>query len=183
MERRSIFLAAALALPIVGLISAWGITHRKAQMGTDWEVPISGYDPRDLLRGHYITFQYDWPRLTRDEFGLSEICIEGTAPTIVRVTIPNRPVVEEGGQSQPPAKCAVTARAPIGANDQGNDLRGGIFYLPQEKAADYEKKLRDPKLQGVITLRIREDGITRPTALTFRERSVPAVGQDGSIRP
>jgi len=31
-------------------------------MGTQWDFAITGYDPRDLLRGHYLRFRldYDW---------------------------------------------------------------------------------------------------------------------------
>ena len=179
MERKSLILGAALALPLIGLGLAWADTHRKAQTGTDWDVPIMGYDPRDLLRGHYITYQYDWPGLKRDNFGfVTELCIEGSSPTIRRVSIPNLPIVEEPGKPTPQPKCAVTARALQGGDDQGNGLEGGLYYLPQTQAADYERKLRDPKLQGIIRLRIRDDGITRPMGLTFRTRPIPADGQD-----
>lgn len=178
MERKSLILVGALALPLIGLGLAWGNIHRKAQTGTDWNVPIMGYDPRDLLRGHYINYQYDWPGLKRGGFGLSEICIEGTAPTISRTSIPNTPMGESAAEPVMPSKCTVIARAPIGGDDQGNGLEGGLYYVPQTQAAEYEEKLRDPKLQGVIRLRIRDDGITRPVGLTFRPRPIPAVGQD-----
>lgn len=177
MERTSLILAASLALPLTGLGLLWADTHSKAQLGTDWEVPIMGYDPRDLLRGHYVTYRYDWPGWKRDTLGfVKELCIEGTAPKIDRVSTPNQ---ELGRPAQVP-ECTVIARAPSGGDDRGNGLEGGLFYLPQDKAAAYEKKLRDPKLQGVIRLRIREDGITRPVALTFQPRPVQADGQDES---
>ncbi len=181
MERKGIILSAALALPLMGLGLAWADTHRKAQMGTDWTVPIRGYDPRDLLRGHYVTYQYDWPRLKRDDMGfITELCIEGTAPVIQRVTIPNMAVAQASDPSLSQPKCAITARAPTGGDDQRNGLEGGLFYVPQSQAAAYEKKLRDPDLQGLIRLRIRDDGITRPVALTFRPRPapIPAEGQE-----
>ena len=174
MTKLSPLLIAALVLPLAGLGLAWADTHRKAQMGTDWDVPIQGYDPRDLLRGHYITYQYDWPGTAGQNSGgfISELCIEGSAPTITRVTIPNMPMVEEAGKPAPvPPKCAITARAPSGGNDLRNGLEGGLYYLPQDQALEYEKKLRDPKLQGVIRLRIRDDGITTPVGLSFRARA------------
>ncbi len=184
MERKALILSAALALPLIGLGLAWADTHRKAQMGTDWIVPIRGYDPRDLLRGHYITYRYDWPGLKNDDMGfITQLCLEGSAPTITRVTIPGAAVVGEGGVPQPEPKCAITIRAPTGGDDRRNGLEGGLFYVPQDKAADYEKKLRDPLLQGFIRLRIRDDGITRPVALTFQPRPIPADGQDDATPP
>jgi hypothetical protein len=186
MKAHPFILIAALGLPLAGLGLAWADTHRKAQLGTDWDVPIFGYDPRDLLRGHYITYTYDWPGLKRNTGAfISELCIEGTAPDITRVTFVNMPVVEEFGKAPPkPPKCTITARAPQGGNDRGNGLEGGLYYLPQDKAREYEKKLADPKLQGVIRLRIRDDGITTPVGISFRPRPPeplalpPQEGQD-----
>ena len=182
MDRKSLLWVASLALPLIGLGISWASTHRMAQTGTDWEVPVMGYDPRDLLRGHYITYRYDWPGLNREgQFGfVNELCIEGKAPLVTRVSIPGMPQVEEAGVPPPKTPvCAITARAPGGGDAQGNGLEGGIYYVPQTQALGLEEKLRDPKLQGVITLRIREDGITRPVGLRFQPRPVPP-GAEGS---
>jgi uncharacterized membrane-anchored protein len=54
-----LLLAAALLLPIMALAYSWIATCRLAQQGQEWLIPIRGYDPRDLLRGHYIQYQYD----------------------------------------------------------------------------------------------------------------------------
>ena len=56
-----------LVLPILGLGGLWGWSDFKAEQGTDWLVPIAGYDPRDLLRGHYIQYSYDWPGIDEEE--------------------------------------------------------------------------------------------------------------------
>jgi hypothetical protein len=52
-----------LAWPLLGLAALWGWTEVRSRQGTEWLVPVAGYDPRDLLRGHYVLFQYDWPGL------------------------------------------------------------------------------------------------------------------------
>lgn len=150
---------AALALPLIGLGGSWAVTHLKSQQGTDWDVPIRGYDPRDLLRGHYITFQYDWPGLKRDGDAFAYIdtlCITGVAPAI---TSASRTAETSG--------CATIARASQW-DAGGNGLGNGIFYVPQTKAASYERALRDPKQQGVMRVRIRDDGLVQPVALRFR---------------
>lgn len=53
-------LAAALALPVAGLVIS--IAAREAAMSgaSEWRIPVAGYDPRDPLRGRYIRFLYDW---------------------------------------------------------------------------------------------------------------------------
>jgi biotin-(acetyl-CoA carboxylase) ligase len=47
--------AVVLALPLIGLAAAWAVSHHRGQQGTDWEVPVQGYDPRDLLRGQAVS--------------------------------------------------------------------------------------------------------------------------------
>ena len=157
------FFMSALALPLIGLGASWAVTHHGAQQGTEWDVPIRGYDPRDLLRGHYITFQYDWPGLTRegDSFAyIDTLCIKGTAPAITHASQPTR-------GSAPQSDCTAIARA--SQWDKGsNGLGTGIFYVPQTKAVDYERMLRDSRQQGVMRVRIRADGLVRPISLTFR---------------
>ena len=51
-------LLASCALPVLGLLflvlrAQWIVTT-----GTLWRLPIEGYDPRDLLSGHYLTFRF-----------------------------------------------------------------------------------------------------------------------------
>ena len=74
---------AAIILPVVGLAGLWGWSDYQSRQGTEWEVPIQGYDPRDLLRGHYVEFTYDWPG--SDDWAADaviplEACLEGTPP-------------------------------------------------------------------------------------------------------
>lgn len=50
----------AVAIPILGLAA---FTIQKANVvatGVPVKFPISGYDPRDLLAGHYVTYQVDY---------------------------------------------------------------------------------------------------------------------------
>lgn len=71
---------AAVAVPLLGLAALWVQSDRTWRTGTEWEVPIAGYDPRDYLRGHYVEFSYDWPGI--DERGVAPggmLCLEGRA--------------------------------------------------------------------------------------------------------
>ena len=63
---RRFFLPFALLLPLIGLGLIWLQTERESHEGSEWDVPIEGYDPRDLLRGHYVQFRYDWPFVAED---------------------------------------------------------------------------------------------------------------------
>lgn len=49
-----------LLLPLVGL--AAGIARQEAALdgASRWVIPITGYDPRDPLRGRFLRFAYAW---------------------------------------------------------------------------------------------------------------------------
>jgi hypothetical protein len=153
-----------LALPLVGLGGTWAWTHVRAQQGAEWDVPIMGYDPRDLLRGHYIVFRYDWPGLEREVVPsyVTELCLVGNAPAISRTTSHN-------GNA---AFCRNPVRASDGGSDwgRGAGLSGGILYVSQQEAPRLEKKLADPRQQGLVRIRLREDGHITPLRISFRPR-------------
>lgn len=171
---------AALALPLVGLAGLWAWTDSWTREGTDWEVPVQGYDPRDLLRGHYIQFQYDWPGETATEenrWWLGSFCIEGKAPTIERI------VVREDVEG-----CAHFARPEPASIYGGEGLRRGRLYVPQTRARELEKKLADPDLRGIVTVRQRTDGRILPQSIRFRpltpeERAEREAEREDDTRP
>ncbi len=178
--------AAALALPLVGLGTSWAISHSAAQQGEEWLIPVQGYDPRDLLRGHYVQYRYDWPgeaasrqfdsvdEVMSDSNGFeyaSAICIEGRAPHMLRASR----LVEPSEPAAKPQRCAIIARETMGARAEFRRLEGGILYVSQTSARGLERKLADPKLQGLIRVRIRKDGVMRPLRLEFRPR--PPAGR------
>ncbi|HET6198193.1 MAG TPA: GDYXXLXY domain-containing protein, partial [Acetobacteraceae bacterium] len=58
-----LFLAAvvaALALPVLALAALVGQQEWLLANARILSVPLTGFDPRDLLRGHYIRAQLDW---------------------------------------------------------------------------------------------------------------------------
>lgn len=148
---RALLHVAALALPLLGLGASWFSTDRTSRQGTEWEVPVQGYDPRDFLQGHYVMFQYDWPGLTRDPAAMGrDLCLEGQAPRIERVTVAGPAC----------ANRVILATGPW----------GGRLYTSQDSALRMQQQLADPKLQGVLRFRLRPDGQILPLGLTFRPR-------------
>ena len=61
-------LAVAFAIPFLCLL-AWTfhLTWQRAH-GTLIKVSVQGYDPRDLLSGHYIRYEIDWDRTDCTQF-------------------------------------------------------------------------------------------------------------------
>jgi GDYXXLXY protein len=162
---RAALRVATLVFPLLGLAAAWIATHHRAQQGVEWEVPVSGFDPRDLLRGHYIAFQYNWPGLEpANELavsdGLGELCLAGHPPQIERVHVP-----------APGEACANRVRADDINRKWPMDLRHGRIYVPQRSAPAMESKLRNPQYQAMVRFRLHHDGHITPRAMTFRKRA------------
>ena len=153
----------AVILPLVGLAGLWAMSANTYRQGTEWEVPIEGYDPRDLLRGHYVEFSYDWPGLEMDQFmGPQQLCIEGAAPRIDRVTTP------VNGTAAAAAACAHPLKAGEGGVYGNSALSRGRLYVGQDRAAQLDTQLRNRDQRGIVTIRQREDGSFTPIAIRFR---------------
>lgn len=170
-NRTRLTFAAALLLPLVALAGSWVVTHRQAQQGQEWLIPIQGYDPRDLLRGHYVQYRYDWPIAQHQEGdgrfdpGYADaLCVTGNAPHIQAV----RPLPQNAAQD-----CAIILRGTLGARREIRGLTNGIFYASQSQAIVLSRKLADPGLQGLVRVRVRPDGMLNPVALEFRRRAPP----------
>lgn len=170
MNRRLILIA-ALALPLLGLGAVWLQTEAESHKGTEWDVPVRGYDPRDLLRGHYVQFQYDWPGPDAESGrAWRTLCLEGQPPQLTRA------VPQYDDFSSAPPKC----RYFVGGHQRGwgraAESFGGRLYASKEAALDMQTKLADPKLQGMIRVRLRPDGHLTPLSMSFRPRPHAAVG-------
>lgn len=172
----------AAILPLAGLAGLWAMSARTYEQGTEWEVPIMGYDPRDYLRGHYVEFSYDWPGIETDAFmGPQHLCLEGTAPRIDRVIVP-----AEGA-----APCAHPLKAGEGGVYGNSALTAGRLYVGQDRAAALEEELRNRDQRGIVTIRQREDGSFTPIDIRFRpltpaeiaERDAPEAVTVGEAPP
>lgn len=175
MTRTALLRAAALALPLLGLGWTWASADRLSRQGTDWQVPIEGFDPRDLLRGHYVEFRYDWPGLARadTDFGPPlALCLTGRAPQIEAVR-------EVGPDAACPNKASAAGDGVYGSDE----LEQGRLYTSQAEAARLQEELWDPKQQGVLHFRLRPDGHITPLRLTFRPRPPGEPRQDDAAAP
>lgn len=147
---------AALALPLLGLAASWLLADNASKQGTEWEVPVQGYDPRDFLQGHYVMYQYAWPGLGRDAgvFG-RDLCLSGRPPRIDRVTAASGPCANRIALESGPW--------------------GGRLYVSQAAALKMQRQLADRGQQGVLRFRLRPDGTIVPLELTFRQRPAEPV--------
>jgi uncharacterized membrane-anchored protein len=58
MRSKALFLA--LLAPLLGVAGLMVRGELTLQTGTEWAVRIGGYDPRDLIRGHYLVYSLRW---------------------------------------------------------------------------------------------------------------------------
>jgi hypothetical protein len=153
-------LAAVLA-PALGLAVLWGVSERTYHQGTEWEVPIQGYDPRDYLRGHYVEFSYDWPGIDefRDDPPLA-LCMVGERPNLERV----RALDSETRI----AACDHPVRADVSGVYGWEGLTRGRLYIGQDRAEALQGELQERGQRGIVTIRQREDGSFTPISIRFR---------------
>ena len=57
-----------LFCPLI-ILAVWIVSiDRQSKDGIDIKVRITGYDPRDILSGHYISYQIDWDKTDCSQF-------------------------------------------------------------------------------------------------------------------
>ncbi|MEO0588937.1 MAG: GDYXXLXY domain-containing protein [Pseudomonadota bacterium] len=177
---RAVFL---VALPFAGLAALWWQSEDLSQQGTDWEVEIEGYDPRDLLRGHYVEFQYAWPirpaaeeegdqdRLIRMRRAPQALCLIGEAPQIAEA------IAYDSAFDPDFEMCEHKLIAQAGSVYGSRSLRQGRLYVGQERAKAIEEELLNPDQRGVVTIRQREDGVLTALDIRFRPLNEEELAQ------
>lgn len=153
---------AAVILPLAGLAALWGLADYQSRQGTLWDVPITGYDPRDFLRGHYAEFQYDWPGLEDAATAAppTGLCLFGQAPVITRTI--------RADDKAALAACRNPARLDTGAVYGRESLQRGRLYLGQDRARQVDEQLRNRDQRAIVTIRQRADGTITPLDIRFR---------------
>lgn len=158
--RNRIAQLAALIVPIIGLGALWGLSEHESRQGTFWEVPIAGYDPRDLLRGHFVEFTYDWPGLNGAEVP-DRICLSKGADGLARAALIDGDI----------AACEFPAEAEIMSVYGNNSLVSGRFYVGQDRALQIERTMADRDQRAIVKIRLGENKRITPLDITFRPLS------------
>ncbi len=136
MSRRWVLVAVTLPLLaiVLGIVRA-ELFMRRAR---DFVFEIAGYDPRDLLRGHYLQFTLR----VEEPLDVREPCNDD-AEVLCCLCLTR----SEGVAHAERATCA-TARAQCdGALEMRSVGRAYRYYVPEEDAAELEQRLREA-MQG-----------------------------------
>lgn len=60
MNKKTLITSTVLLFPIIVLLGVVGLNIHAMNNGDSYRIKIEGYDPRDLLRGHYMIYRYAW---------------------------------------------------------------------------------------------------------------------------
>jgi uncharacterized membrane-anchored protein len=150
-QKRLVF---AIAFPIVLLLGLTLQKHTLRQTGTKKIFPISGYDPRDLLSGHYLIYAINYgvgDHCKHDSSNAPPPSLESHICFDTNTYVPS-PV---------PSSCRIAIRGEC----KGSRFVAGLerFYVPQEKALALEKLIQSKKASIVVS--IGESGQAQVTDL------------------
>ncbi|OFZ23389.1 MAG: hypothetical protein A2202_07325 [Bdellovibrionales bacterium RIFOXYA1_FULL_36_14] len=75
----------ALLIPLIGIALMIYQSERAIRNDNSYTIPVSGFDPRDILKGHYITYQFNWNldidktlaylNSKNDKFNSTDVCL------------------------------------------------------------------------------------------------------------
>ncbi len=165
----------ALALPFAALLFMAGNAALNRDAGQSvWQVKIAGYDPRDLLYGHYLTYRYEW-NIKGDGAALPEndtcLCLTASGsghrdPDAMPMHCPEKKT----------ARCDAVIQA---WNSHGSySLKRGSnpeqYFIPENRARELESLLREGKQTLRIEFAAHRDGHTAIRTLYIGEQPLAA---------
>lgn len=132
-------LIAALLFPILALGALTAYKRSVLTFGLEVTLPITGYDPRDLLSGHYLIYQID--------YGVSGLCPSTYSEKRTGYICLDEP--KRFSFSQPDG-CSKMIRGVCNYSR----FEAGIerFYVPQEKALELEQRIRSKSASIVLSI-------------------------------
>ena len=148
--------------------------------GTKLELPVRGYDPRDILAGHYLSVEVDYGAFPSD-------CKKDEKTT-------NRERLKGGEiwRKQDAFFCADAGRVSLGTPEncpvfikgycQYGRFHDGVsrFYVPEKMSPALERAVRNKDNNPMLRLSVTPDGRAFPIDLIlrgkpFKEQSVRAL--------
>lgn len=145
MERR--WRAVFLLIPVLALLLLAVRGHLLQEFGVERTFPVEGFDPRDLLSGHYLTYRLD--------YGTPDLCPHLPSRAPVHYCVEEK-VFREGASGA--AGCGLFM---TGMCEQGRFVAGvERFYIPEERSVDLDVAVRNRR--GAVVVAIAPgSGVTR----------------------
>ncbi len=68
MINKSVAFIAAVSFPVI-ILAAWcGVLHYQNTTSQTVKIAVQGYDPKDILSGHYLNLRPDWRKTDCSQF-------------------------------------------------------------------------------------------------------------------
>lgn len=135
--RTSKGLALSLVIPIVVLGALVFYKRHILNEGIEVILAVEGYDPRDLLSGHYLTYTV--------KYEVEGLCVGIYDPTEHYVCLETKT-----SSSEEPVGCRLYIR---GYCQTGRFVAGiERYYVDEKLASELEKKVRDRKASVVLSV-------------------------------
>jgi uncharacterized membrane-anchored protein len=158
--RRS-FLAFAVVLPLVALGLGIVRSERHLAEGRRWSFEVTGYDPRDLLRGHYIQY-----RLVLEEVDLPVVgaadgipCDDATSDTCCLCLYADYP---QGPTTVERADCASALSTCDGVLQTRYLEELQRYYIAEDRAAELTQIFQDASQEKQARLIVAIDEAGKP---------------------
>ena len=149
----AITVAASLALPVLLVAGMAGRAEWALRGGVPVRIRITGYDPRDPIRGHYLRYRFAW----NWEGGAAP----GATAALCLLSRGDDPAARPLASAADPA-CELPVRLqpgdaprfqPEGVSDE--------LFIPEDAAAALQTALLDGSARLTIALSIFPDGMAR----------------------
>jgi len=166
MSRRATLVA--VALPLLAIVL--GIVRAERFLGRthDFVFEIGGYDPRDLLRGHYLQFT-----LRVEPLPQREACIDDPQGTCCLCLTRAQP----GQVSQVERATCATARTECDASlPLGVLAQPYRYYVPEESAKEFQARLLDAMSRSGARALVAVDARGEARVRELRIDGVPVPG-------
>ena len=150
MNFKSNKLFMALLVPIICLVLLAIYKGIKVAIGKEMIIPITGYDPRDLLSGHYLIYRLD--------LNNNELCSDDLDKEYEVYVCLNQNKDNTVNSSQVSAFLVEKMRGSCDAILKGKCKQrrflAGIerFYIPEEHSKKLDKVIRDSKGKLVVSI-------------------------------
>jgi hypothetical protein len=180
--RRS-FIAVAVALPLVVLALGIVRSERHLADGRRWSFEVTGYDPRDLLRGHYIQYRLAFGEIDLPVVGAADgvPCDDETGETCclcLSHEVPGGPVafVERTTCELARSECegALQVRY-LGELER--------YYIAEERAAELTLIFQDASREHRAHLVVAIDALGKPQIVTLLVDDMPVEQARRPPRP
>ena len=130
-------------LPLVGILSFLAHTQFQTTTGLKYRMNIRGYDPRDLLKGRYLRYQFDFEDRVKGTNMYNRYCFIHRSPIDYEIIRINK-----GDSTE---QCSSVMQATKLKSRQK-------YFIPEAYAKQLEKKLRDRQVKTTVDLIIHNNG-------------------------